>query len=133
MLLGFFIVVACMAIMAAVGFAAGAGKVTVWWLCLATLVITLSELCISVVGLEFAFKVAAPGTKSVVTAAFLLTIFGGDLIAGVFDKALWNKVSPGVFFSLQTAIVAVAAVIFFVVARRFERPAPAEPAPAPAE
>ena len=80
MLIGFFIVVACMAIMAAVGFAAGDGKVTVWWLCLATLVITLSELCISVVGLEFAFKVAAPGTKSVVTAAFLFTVFVGDFV-----------------------------------------------------
>ncbi len=124
MLLGFFIVLATMAIMAAIGFAAGDGKVTVWWLCLATLVITLSELCISVVGLEFAFKVAAPGTKSVVTAAFLFTVFGGDFIAGFFDKALWSKVSPGVFFSIQTVIVAVATVLFVIVARRFERPVP---------
>jgi proton-dependent oligopeptide transporter, POT family len=124
MLFGFFIVIACMGIMSASGYAAGDGKVTVWWLCLATLVITLSELCISVVGLEFAFKVAAPGTKSVVTAAFLFTVFGGDLIAGFFDKALWNHegVSPGLFFAIQTAIMGVAAVLFFLVARRFETP-----------
>jgi POT family proton-dependent oligopeptide transporter len=133
MLLGFFIVIGCMAIMSAVGFAAGEGKVTVWWLCLATLVITLSELCISVVGLEFAFKVAAPGTKSAVTAAFLFTVFGGDLIAGVFDKKLWNHISPGAFFGIQTAIMAAAAVVFYFVARRFERPdaaMPTEVAPA---
>ena len=129
MLLGFFIVVVCMALMAAIGFAAGDGKVTVWWLCLATLVVTLSELCVSVVGLEFAFKVAAPGTKSVVTAAFLFTVFGGDFIAGIFDKTLWNKVSAGVFFSIQTVIVAVATVLFVIVARRFERPAAAVHAP----
>jgi POT family proton-dependent oligopeptide transporter len=123
MLLGFFIVVGCMAIMAAVGFAAGDGKVSVWWLCLATLVITLSELCISVVGLEFAFKVAAPGTKSVVTAAFLMTVFVGDTVQTFFNKALWKTISPGAFFAIQTAIMAAAAALFYVVARRFEQPA----------
>lgn len=133
MLLGFVIVIACMAIMSGAGFAAGAGKVSVWWMCLATLVITLSELCISVVGLEFAFKVAAPGTKSVVTAAFLFTVFVGDFIAGVFDKTLWNKISPGLFFTIQTAIMAVAAMIFIVVARRFEQPADRDDAPAQTE
>jgi POT family proton-dependent oligopeptide transporter len=131
MLIGFVIVFACMAIMAAVGFAAGDGKVTVWWLCLATLVITLSELCISVVGLEFAFKVAAPGTKSVVTAAFLMTVFVGDTVQTFFNKALWKTVSPGVFFAIQAAIMALAAVLFYVVARRFEQPAKGE-APAAA-
>ena len=131
MLLGFFIVVACMAIMAAVGFAAGSGKVTVWWICLATLVITLAELCISVVGLEFAFKVAAPGTKSVVTAAFWLTVFAGDFFGTFFNKALWGTVSPGIFFAIQTAIVAVATVLFYGVARRFEHPV-LEDAPATA-
>jgi POT family proton-dependent oligopeptide transporter len=122
MLLGFFIVLGCMAIMAAVGFAAGDGKVTVWWLCLATLFITLSELCISVVGLEFAFKVAAPGTKSVVTAAFLMTVFVGDFVQTGFNKTLWGTVSPGVFFSIQTVIMAATAGLFYLVARRFEQP-----------
>jgi POT family proton-dependent oligopeptide transporter len=128
MMLGFFIVLACMAIMAAVGFAAGGGKVTVWWICLATLVITLAELCISVVGLEFAFKVAAPGTKGVVTAAFWLTVFVGDFFGGFFNKALWGTVSPGIFFAIQTAIVAVATLLFYGVARRFEQPSLAKPA-----
>jgi POT family proton-dependent oligopeptide transporter len=129
MLLGFVIVVACMAIMSGAGFAAGAGKVTVWWLCLATLVITLSELCISVIGLEVAFKVAAPGTKSVVTAAFLFTVTIGDFIAGAFSDLFWGKWSPGLFFAVQTAIMAVTAVLFFLVARRFEQPAAPESAP----
>jgi POT family proton-dependent oligopeptide transporter len=124
MLVGFGIVVASMMTMAGAGFAAGDGKVSVWWMCLATLVITLAELCISVVGLEFAFRVAAPGTKSVVTAAFWLMVTVGDLVATAFNKALWNTVSPGVFFLLQTAIVAAAALIFLVVGRRFERPVP---------
>lgn len=123
MLLGFFIVIGCMAIMAMAGYMAGDGKVTVWWMCLATLVVTLSELCISVVGLEFAFKVAAPGTKSAVTAAFLFTVFVGDFIAGAFDKMLWKKISPGNFFAIQTAIMVVAAAAFYLIARKFDRPA----------
>jgi proton-dependent oligopeptide transporter, POT family len=133
MLLGFFIVIGCMAIMAMAGYMAGEDKVSVWWLCLATLVITLSELCISVVGLEFAFKVAAPGTKSVVTAAFLFTVFLGNTIAAPFNKALWNKISPGSFFAIQAVIMVVAAAAFYVIARRFERPVPSSsPEPVPA-
>src|ERR1700742_1493704 len=93
----------------------------------------MAELCISVVGLEFAFKVAAPGTKSVVTAAFWFTVFAGDFFGGFFNKALWGTVTPGVFFALQTAIVAVATLLFYVVSRRFEQPAaPGEATPMPA-
>jgi POT family proton-dependent oligopeptide transporter len=121
MLIGFIIVIACMATMSVAGFLSESGPVTVWWMIVATFVITLSELCISVVGLEFAYKVAAPGTKSVVTAAFLFTVFGGDFIAGLFDKGLWGKISPGAFFALQTGIMVVAGAVFFGVARRFEQ------------
>jgi POT family proton-dependent oligopeptide transporter len=121
MLFGFVIVVACMAIMSGAGFAAGEGKVSVWWLCLATLVITLSELCISVIGLELAFKVAAPGTKSVVTAAFLFTVTIGNFIATAFDEVFWGRWSPGLFFAVQAAIMAVTTVLFFLVGRRFEQ------------
>src|SRR5262249_12947666 len=45
MLLGFFIVIVCMAIMALAGYAAVDRKITVWWMCIATFVITMSELC----------------------------------------------------------------------------------------
>jgi POT family proton-dependent oligopeptide transporter len=126
MLIGFVIVIFCMATMALAGYLAGHhGRVTVWWMVFATLVITMSELCISVVGLEFAFKQAAPGTKSAVTAAFLFTVFIGDFIAGFFDKLLWRKISAGNFFALQTVIMVVAAVAFYGIARRFERGEPA--------
>ena len=121
MLLGFIIVVVCMAMMAMAGFLAGGGMVSVWWMVIATFVITLSELCISVVGLEFAFRQAAPGTKSVVTAAFLFTVFVGDTAGGFFDKLLWGKVSSGNFFLIQTVIMVATAVVFIGIARKFER------------
>ena len=54
---------------------------------------------------------------------------GGDTIAGIFDKALWNKISPGAFFAIQTAIMAATAALFYLVARRFEQPEPRPDAP----
>lgn len=127
MLLGFFIVIACMAVMAWAGYTAvGDVKLSVWWMFIATFVITMSELCISVVGLEFAFKQAAPGTKSTVTAAFLFTVFIGDFLQTIFNKAFWDKISPGNFFAMQTGITVVAALAFIAIARKFEK----EPAPA---
>lgn len=122
MLIGFFIVIGCMAMMAIAGFlGVGDRKVSIWWLNVATFVITLAELCISVVGLEFAFKVAAPGTKSVVTAAFLFTVFVGDFFGGIFDGFYDNALSPGSFFAIQALIMIVTAFLFWTIARRFER------------
>ena len=120
MLLGFVIVIACMATMAGAGFLAEANKVSVWWGIVATFVITLSELCVSVVGLEFAYTQALPGTKSTVTAAFLLTVTLGDLAGGFFDRLYDTVLTPGPYFAIQTVIVAAAAVAFVWVARRIE-------------
>ena len=102
-------------------YVAGDGKVSVWWLNLATLIITMSELCVSVVGLEFAFKVAGPNTKSFVTGCFLFTVFAGDFLGGIMDKLLWNKTSAGNFFALQAVAALAATAAFVVVARKFER------------
>jgi len=122
MLIGFFIVLGCTGMMSVAGFLAGAGKVTVWFLLVATFIITLAELCISVVGLEFAYKRAAPGTKSVVTAAFLFTVFVGDGILGAPYDSLYDKtLKPGAYFGIQTLIMLVVVIIFWRVARRFER------------
>src|SRR5207244_3330711 len=70
MLFGFGIVVVTSIVMAYAGWLAHGSVVSVWWVILATFIITLAELCISPVGMEFAYRQAAPGTKSIVTAAF---------------------------------------------------------------
>jgi proton-dependent oligopeptide transporter, POT family len=117
---GFWIVVLAMAGMGLVGAAAAQAKVSAWWLILATFVITLAELCISVVGLELAYRRAAPGTKSAVTAAFLATVFVGDLFGGVFSQ-LYGRISPGAYFLLQALIAAGAALAFARVAQNGAR------------
>jgi proton-dependent oligopeptide transporter, POT family len=114
--LGFWIVVVVTAGMAVAGASTAFGKLSAWWLLLATFVITLAELCISVVGLELAYRRAAPGTKSAVTGAFLATVFVGDLFGGMFAQ-LYGRVSPGTYFLLQAIIAAAAALAFGRIAR----------------
>lgn len=118
---GFWIVVLTMIGMAAAGAAAADGKVSAWWLLAATFVITLAELCISVVGLELAYRRATPGTKSAVTGAFLATVFLGDLLGGFFAQ-LYGRVSPGAYFLMQAGIAALAALAFRWVASAHRTP-----------
>ena len=127
MTFGFWIVTAAMGTMAIAGYLAAGERVSVWWEIAATFVITLGELCISVVGLEFAFRRGGAGAKSAVTAAFLLTVFVGDSFGGVFDQ-LYERLAPGPYFALQAAIVAAGAIAFRSVASRFETRAPDAPA-----
>jgi POT family proton-dependent oligopeptide transporter len=125
MLLGFVIVIGAMATMALAGTLAGDGKISAWWEIAATFVITLAELCISVVGLELAFQQAGPGAKSAVTAVFLAMVFVGDTIGGFFAQS-YGPLAPGAYFGVQTLIIAVAALLFRLAARRFEAPARSE-------
>ena len=121
MLVGFLIVFAAMASMSVAGFLSASGPVSVWWLVLSTIVITVAELCISVVGLEFAYRQALPGTKSVVTAAFLLTVMVGNLLGGFVVRLYGTTLAPGPFFAAQCALIGVGGLAFIGVARRFER------------
>ena len=129
MLIGFGIVVVTSAIMAYAAWLARNGStVTVWWVILATFVITLAELCISPVGLEFAYRQGVPGTKSVVTAAFHMMVFVGDSIGLIFSPFYEKGLKPAAYFGLLAVIMTVTSVVFIPISRKFERePAPAGP------
>jgi POT family proton-dependent oligopeptide transporter len=122
MLVGFVIVIATTALMTIAAFMArGDAKVSVWWVIIATFIITLAELCISVVGLEFAYKVAAEGTKSVVTAAFHMTVFAGDTVGATIAPFYEKQLKPFSYFGMQAVIMTLAAIGFIPMAMRFER------------
>jgi POT family proton-dependent oligopeptide transporter len=122
MLVGFFIVIVTSVIMVAAAFRAGAStQVTIWWVILATFVITLAELCISPVGLEFAYKQAAPGTKSTVTAAFHLMVFLGDFLGLGLAPFYENGLTPAAYFAILAVLMTATAFIFIPIARRFAR------------
>jgi len=101
-------------------------QVSVWWQILAFALITYAELCISMVGLEFAYEQALPGTKSFVTAVFFLTIFVGDSLGALVVDYYDHPLSPAVYFGLQIVLMVVCTVIFWFVAKRFESSAPVE-------
>lgn len=122
MLVGFLIVIATSAIMVIAAFRAGADThVTIWWVILATFVITLAELCISPVGLEFAYKQAAPGTKSTVTAAFHLMVFVGDFIGLGLAPFYEKELKPPAYFAILAVLMTITSIIFIPIARRFAR------------
>jgi len=85
----------------------------------AYVIITLAELCISVVGLELAFSEAPKRMKSTITAFFLLTVFFGNLLAG-FMSEVYPSMNPGHYFGGLTIMMVVVAVAFRIVGRRFK-------------
>ncbi|MGU3494077.1 peptide MFS transporter [Xanthobacteraceae bacterium A53D] len=120
MVIGFVLTLAALVVMSASGFMAGAGRVSVWYLVLATFLMTMGELCISVVGLQLCYVVAPHSMKSQITALFLLTAFVGDSAGAAFDQ-LYGTVSNGLYFGLQAGLAALALGGMVLVARSFQR------------
>jgi len=129
MLIGFVLTTITMAIMSAGGFlAAEAGRVSVLWEVVSYLLITVSEICISVVGLELAFTAAPATMKSFVTACWLLTVFFGDIFNAQItplygEKVFGFELSPGRYFALFALGMVPVTAAFVIVARRFNRSA----------
>ena len=121
MLAGYVIVVLTSFVMAYGAWLSRTATVSLWWVVAATFVITLAELCISPVGLEFAYRQALPGTKSIVTAAFWMMVFVGDslgvLIAPFYEKQL----TPAPYFALLAGIMTITAIAFVPISKKFER------------
>jgi POT family proton-dependent oligopeptide transporter len=131
MLLGFVLTLITTLILTGTAVLANAGAtVSIWWQILAFLVLTYSELCISMIGLQFAYDQALPGTKSTVTAFFFLTIFIGDLLGGYYSSYYENPLTPTNFFAIQIGLMAACTVLFWMVARKFERGSPPQELPA---
>jgi len=119
MLIGFFLVILCMATMALAGFLAANAKVSILWEVGAYILMTSAELCISVIGLQLAFEEAPDHMKSLITGIWLFTVFLGDVLAGWFSR-IYTETTPGNFFSIMTIMIIGVTVLFFFVGKRFE-------------
>jgi len=120
MLIGFLVTAACMRVIAIAGLLAGDGRTSLAWIVVAYIVVTLAELCISVVGLEFAFAEAPEHMKSQVTSFFLVTVFVGDIIAG-FLASIYPRMDPGSYFGILTAMMLIVSAVFYFVAKNYEQ------------
>lgn len=123
MLIGFLLVIFCMGIMALAGYMAATAKISILWEIGAYVLMTMAELCISVIGLQLAFEEAPESMKSMITGIWLCTVFLGNLLAGWFAR-IYTRTTPGNFFGIMTLMIIVVTIAFYFVSRRFEhRPA----------
>ena len=124
MLLGFVLVILSMAVMASAGYYSAYGKISILWEVAAYILMTMAELCISVIGLQMAFEEAPATMKSMITGIWLCTVATGDALAGWFSR-IYTETTPGNFFAIMTLMIAGVTVAFYYVGKRFERRAPA--------
>jgi POT family proton-dependent oligopeptide transporter len=120
MLIGFVLVVLCMGLMSVAGYLGVQAKVSILWELGAYILITMAELCISVVGLQLAFEEAPERMKSMITGIWLFTVFLGDSLAAWFSR-IYTQTSPGNFFAGMTILITAVAVVFYFVGRDFDR------------
>ena len=125
MFIGFLLMSATYAVLAGAGYLSGAGsRVSILWMVAAFFIMTVSEVMVSVIGLELAFRAAPPRMKSFVTACWLLTVFVANLLTiPIAGSKFYERFGPGPFFAGYAVAMIGAAAVFMVIGRRFQRQA----------
>ncbi len=119
MLFGFFLVILCMALMSVAGYIGVNSKVSIMWEVGAYILLTMAELCISVIGLQLAFEEAPDRMKSVITGIWLFTVFLGDMLVAWFAR-IYTRMNPGSYFGIMTIMIIVVTILFYFIGKRFE-------------
>jgi proton-dependent oligopeptide transporter, POT family len=100
-------------------------KPNVGWQILAYVLLTGSEVMVSITGLEFSYAQAPKTMKSVVMAAWLFTVFVGNQFTAILNFLLptmrkWGiKLDGAAYFQFFTLLMLVTAILFVFVARRY--------------
>lgn len=120
MLAGFIITALVSGIMAmAAQQSVGGAKVPSWWIVVSYIVLTVGEVLIYGTGLELAFAAAPANMKSFITACFLLTNTGGNLLNAQLSKLYDKVLSPRDFFLMTMVITLSASFAFYFVGKKF--------------
>ncbi|MFT7624275.1 MAG: POT family proton-dependent oligopeptide transporter, partial [Myxococcota bacterium] len=98
----------------------GVGTVSVAWQILPYLIITLSEVMVSITGLEFAYTQAPQKMKSTLMGFWLLTVAMGNVLVAVLTAVLPADMSLSSAFWMYTAMMAGAAVVFSISASMYK-------------
>ena len=95
--------------------AQGEGVVSIWWQVLAYLVLTTSEVLLSITALEFAYTQAPKRMKSVVMGLFLLTVTLGNVFVSMMAGA--KSLSEAQFFWFFCVVAAGVGVLMGIRAK----------------
>ncbi len=93
------------------------GRVHLLWQLGPYLLLTVSEILVSITGLEFAYSQAPHRVKSLVMSFWLLTTAAGNLLTAWLAE--WLTLPLREFFLVFTLLMSAAAFVFGIVARRY--------------
>jgi POT family proton-dependent oligopeptide transporter len=100
----------CVAVIQKAIDAAGPGKVNILWQSVPYVAITISEVLVSVTGLEFAYSQAPKRMKSTIMGFWLLTIAFGNILVSILAE--FGKLPLVQFFWLFAGLMLAAGLIF---------------------
>ena len=105
------------------------GRPHIVWQVLAYVILTASEVLVSITCLEFSYTQAPPRMKSIIMSFFLLSIAGGNAFTAMVNAGIawwqpvWSDGSPmfdgAAYYWLFDGVMLAAALGFLVVARRY--------------
>ena len=107
-------------VMAYAGNLSEIGKVSIWWLVVVYLVMTVAELCISPIGLSLVSKLAPKQFVSILMGTWFLTSFFGNLFAG-FWGGKFGTIPTDVLFIVLAGISFFAFVCLFLLLPKLKK------------
>ena len=93
-------------------------KLSVAWQVIPYLILTISEIMVSITGLEFAYSQAPRSMKSTLMSFWFLTVFAGNLITAYISEI--NVFHGASFFLFFAALMGSVSIIFIWSAARFK-------------
>lgn len=109
--IGIVFVALAFAVMAVAGLAGGdTGRVSMWWLVGAYLLVAVGEVCLSPMGLSLVNRVAPPRSRGVMMGAWFVGLSAGGYFSGSLG-AYWNVMPHSRFFLLVVGILIAAAFV----------------------
>jgi proton-dependent oligopeptide transporter, POT family len=95
-------------------------RVSVWWQIVAYVVLTASEILVSINGLEFSYKQAPLKMKSFVMSLFLLAVSVGNAMTAVVNSAMVKPLTASAAQSGDTTWLKLGDVKSFVVGQKID-------------
>ncbi|MCG8405237.1 MAG: peptide MFS transporter [Phycisphaerales bacterium] len=95
-------------------------RVSVWWLILFYMCLTMGELCISPVGLSLVTKLAPAKHVGLFMGGWFLATAVAEKLAQVFG-AYWGKMAPGQYFLIFVFMCGIGSLLMALVIRPLKR------------